>query len=84
VFVVSPYWQGRNPEIFNFAKHLADSLSIPFLDFANDTKYNYRDKYFADRVHLNAQGADKFTKDLIIELRKRGMIECQIHHNFAR
>lgn len=72
VFVVSPYWQGRNPEIFNFAKHLADSLSIPFLDFANDTKYNYNDKYFADRVHLNARGADEFTKDLIMELRKQG------------
>ena len=75
VFVISPYWQGRNPEIFNSAKHLADSLSIPFLDFSNDTKYNYNDKYFADRVHLNARGADEFTKDLIMELRKQG--ECE-------
>lgn len=72
LFVVSPYWQGRNPETFNSAKHLADSLSIPFLDFSNNTKYNYSDKYFADRVHLNARGADEFTKDLIIELRKQG------------
>ena len=75
VFVVSPYWQGRNPEIFNSAKHLADSLSIPFLDYSNNYKYFHKDKYFADGVHLNARGADEFTKDLIIELRKRGMIE---------
>lgn len=72
VFVVSPYWQGRNPEIFNFAKHLADSLSIPFLDYSNNPKYFHKDKFFADGVHLNARGADEFTKDLIIELRKQG------------
>jgi len=75
VFVISPYWQGRNPEIFNSAKHLADSLKIPFLDYSNNPKYFHKDKYFADGVHLNARGADEFTKDLIIELRKQGMIE---------
>ena len=75
VFVVSPYWQGRNSEIFNSAKHLADSLSIPFLDYSNNPKYLHKDRFFADGVHLNARGADEFTKDLIIELRKRGMIE---------
>lgn len=84
VFVVSPYWQGRDPEIFNSAKQLADSLKIPFLDYSNNPKYFHKDKYFADGVHLNARGADEFTRDLIIELRKQGMIECQIHHNFAR
>ena len=72
VFVISPYWQGRNSEIFNSAKHLADSLSIPFLDYSNNPKYFHKDKFFADGVHLNARGADEFTKDLIIELRKQG------------
>lgn len=75
VFVVSPYWQGRDPEIFNSAKQLADSLKIPFLDYSNNPKYFHKDKYFADGVHLNARGADEFTRDLIIELRKRGMIK---------
>ena len=31
-------------------------------------------KYFADGTHLNARGADEFTKDIIKELRKRKLI----------
>lgn len=75
VFVVSPYWQGRSLEIFNSAKQLADSLNIPFLDYSNDSKYIHNDMLFKDGIHLNYKGADEFTKDIIIEVRKLGVIE---------
>lgn len=73
VFVVSPYWQGRNIEIFKSAKHLADSLNVPFLDHSNDSKYLHNEVFFSDGIHLNYKGADEFTKDLIIEVRKLGL-----------
>lgn len=69
VFIVSPYWQGRNPEIFNSARHLANSCNIPFLDYSNNPKYLYHDEYFKDGIHLNYIGADEFTRDIIKELR---------------
>lgn len=75
VFVVSPYWQGRRFEVFNSAKHLADSLNVPFLDHSNDSKYFHKDIYFKDGIHLNYKGADEFTKDLIIEIRKLWVID---------
>ncbi len=75
VFVISPYWQGRNPEIFNSAKCLADSMSIPYIDYSNNPKYVHKNEYFKDRVHLNNIGADVFTKDLIKEFRKRNIIK---------
>lgn len=75
VFVVSPYWQGRSFEIFSSARHLADSLNVPFLDHSNDSKYIHNDLFFKDGIHLNYKGADEFTKDIIIEVRKLGVIE---------
>ncbi len=69
VFVVSPYWDGRDSGIFKPARQLADSLGIPFLDFSNDPKYIHNDKYFRDGIHLNARGADVFTADLVRRLK---------------
>lgn len=75
VFVSSPYWQGRSPEILNSARCLADSMNIPFIDYSNNSKYYHRDEFFRDGTHLNYIGADEFTKDLIMELRKRKILE---------
>jgi hypothetical protein len=71
-FVVSPMWYGMDTAKVAPLKNICQQHSIPFLDFSNDPKYVHRNEYFKDGTHLNARGADEFTKDLIIELRKRG------------
>ena len=69
-FVVSPLWQGMNTEIMKPAKEMCAKYNISFIDFSNDPKYVENTKLFKDYAHLNATGADEFTKDLIHELKK--------------
>lgn len=38
---------------------------IRFIDFTNNPKYTHNNLYFKDGTHLNARGADEFTRDLI-------------------
>ena len=42
--------------------------------FSNNPKYVHNNAYFADDGHLNARGADEFTKDLIKELRGKRIL----------
>ena len=77
LFVVSPIWYGRDisaSDPFLVAKEIADDKGIPFLDFTNDPKYVHNNAYFKDGSHLNARGADEFTRDLIRELKNRGIM----------
>ena len=69
IFVVSPYWKGRESKIFIPARQLADSLGIPYLDFSNAPKFVHNNTYFRDGIHLNARGADVFTADLVARLK---------------
>ena len=46
-----------------------------FQDFSNNPKYVHCNKYFHDGVHLNAHGADEFTKDLVKKLREQKIID---------
>ena len=49
--------------------------NISFVDFSNNPKYVHHNEYFRDGAHLNARGADEFTRDLIVELKKRGIVD---------
>ena len=71
IFVVSPYWNGMDTTSFAPVKTMCQQRAIPFIDYSNNPKYVHHNKYFYDGLHLNARGANEFTKDLIMELRKR-------------
>ena len=75
IFTVSPMWYGIAPEQLSAIKDICQHSEIPFIDFSNDPKYVHNNEYFKDGSHLNAKGADEFTKDLIIELKKREILE---------
>ena len=64
-FVISPRWYGMDSTDFKPIMDICQERSIPFIDFSNDTKYIHQDKYFKDGNHMNARGADEFTRDLI-------------------
>lgn len=69
-FVASPIWYGMNRETFKPIKDICIAKCIPFVDFSNNSKYVQKNKFFSDGSHLNALGADEFTKDLIAEIKK--------------
>jgi len=74
IFAVSPVWYGRDTKRLRPVIDLCKQHGILFLDFSNDSKFVHNNEYFKDDYHLNAQGADEFTKDLIQELRMREII----------
>ena len=75
VFVVSPVWYGQDTLVLEPIKQICKKRNTYIIDFSNSPKYVHHNEYFKDGVHLNARGADEFTKDLIIELKKRKVFE---------
>jgi hypothetical protein len=69
VFVYSPTWYGHHDSGIDPIIELARRNGFLFLDFTDSAKYAHRNEFFYDGSHLNARGADEFTRDLIRELR---------------
>ena len=74
VFAVSPVWYGQDTAVLDTIKSICQMYNIPIYDFSNDKKYVHINKYFYNGKHLNAFGADEFTKDLIHILKKDSVI----------
>ena len=72
-FVVSPMWYEQDTSAMAPIKELCRERGLQMIDFANNPKYVHNNMYFKDGEHLNARGADEFTRDLIQELRKRNI-----------
>lgn len=64
IFVASPVWYGISDFAFAPLSDLCKKHQISFFDFSNDEKYVHNDKMFKDGNHLNAFGADEFTKEI--------------------
>lgn len=68
-FVVSPRWYGMDSIQFKPVMEVCKDRGIPFIDFSNNPKYVHHDEYFKNGNHMNARGADEFTRDLIANLK---------------
>lgn len=75
IFVVSPMWYGQDTLVLDPIKSVCEKRNTCIIDFSNSPKYVHHNEYFREGMHLNARGADEFTKDLIIELRKLNLLE---------
>jgi len=53
---------------YKYIKAKCEENEVPFLDFANDTKY-YETRYFRDKTHMNYYGAQFFTKELMKDIK---------------
>lgn len=71
VFVVSPIWYGMDSRQLSPIKEMAEKRNLTFIDLSNSPKYVHNNAYFKDGTHLNSQGANEFTRDLIEELKKQ-------------
>lgn len=69
IFTFSPIWYNYDQTKLKVIKEICKEYNIHFLDFSNDPKYIHNNQYFNDGLHLNAKGADEFTRDLIKRLR---------------
>lgn len=69
IFVVSPSWGPIDHASLKPIIDICHKRSIPFLDFSDSLKYIHQRKYFKDGSHLNAVGADEFTRDLVKSLK---------------
>lgn len=72
IFVVSPIWYGKESSQFEALKSLRniyEKHNILFLNYYNSLKYVKNNKLFKDGSHLNARGADEFTKELVYVLK---------------
>lgn len=75
VFVVSPIWYGQDTLVLEPIKQICEKRNTCIIDFSNNPKYVHHNEYFSDGAHLNARGADEFTRDLIKVLRKEAITE---------
>lgn len=65
IFVVSPIWYGMDTAQLRPIIDICKSKNIPLVNFSNNQKYVHNNEYFYDGGHMNAKGADEFTRDLI-------------------
>ena len=65
IFVASPVWYGKDNSHFEALINICKEYNIPFYNYSNSKKYVRNNNYFKDGSHLNARGADEFTKDLM-------------------
>lgn len=74
MFVVSPIWYGMDAASLQPIIELCNERGIQFVDFSNDPKYLHQNRFFRDGLHLNKEGAEEFTKDLIEVLKRIKLI----------
>ena len=64
IFVASPIWYGSSDRDYQPISEICESKNVRFIDFSNSEKYVRQSHWFKDGTHLNARGADEFTRDL--------------------
>ena len=70
ILVLSPTWNGVSLDAYLPLKKMAERHGLVFINFANDPKYMHNPVYFKDGAHLNARGAEEFSRDLSTILRQ--------------
>ena len=74
IFVISPRWYGMDTSHVELAKELANNHHICLYDFSNNSSYVHNDSYFYDGTHMNAKGAELFTKELVTLFKRDSVI----------
>ncbi len=69
VFVVSPSIYGNNETRLQPIRELCSKYNIKLYDYSNSQKYVRNSNYFKDGSHLNAIGADVFTREFVSDLK---------------
>ncbi len=79
-FVYTPeYIEGQEfvsnrDSVMQIFANYSTEFNIPFFDYSNDS-ISLDKKYFYNASHMNKDGADKFTKQLMLDLNKSGILD---------
>lgn len=68
VLASSPYWKGHTQTDFSSIEALAEKYGVVFLNY-DESELAGNPDYFADSMHLNDDGANEFTRDLVTKLK---------------
>ena len=71
ILVLSPLWYGMRSEEYAPLQKVCEEYGLVLINFANNPKYLQNPEYYKDGMHLNAKGADEFTRDLIKVLKEK-------------
>lgn len=65
VFMISPQYKAKSSSAYNSAKKIIQRYNVPLFDFLADPQIAYNRKYFSDTFHLNSNGAETYTNEII-------------------
>ena len=69
VFGLSPMYKARKTDIFTPLINLCRKYQVPLLDYYTDVQFNRSHDFFYDSVHMNRNGAIKFTSKIASQLK---------------
>jgi len=69
VVVISPIYMGMDVKELSPIVEYCNENDVLLIDYSNHPKYLYNNQYFCDGGHMNAKGADEFSKDLTKEIK---------------
>ena len=76
IFAVSPTWYGMDEGRLKPIYEICKRHNLPLIDYSNHPKYIHHSDFFRDGSHLNYQiGADEYTRDVIVELKKLNILK---------
>ena len=74
ILVISPLWYGMSPEQYAPLQKACEEYGLVLINFADNPKYLQNPEYYKDGMHLNAKGADEFTRDLVLLLKNMDIL----------
>ena len=74
VFALSPMYGAGSSGVYEGVFALAKKYDCPVIDMYASQKYVSDTRYFKDSSHMNSFGAEEYTKDFILNLKKLGLV----------
>lgn len=69
LFTMSPYFTGCNDHAYKMVARFSENSGIPFLYYYADPTFVRNPEYFADRSHLNEEGAEIYSSMIAHEIK---------------
>ena len=70
IFMISPQYKAKSSLAYEPAKRIIRKYNIPIFDFLTNPHISYNKKFFSDPFHLNNNGAEAYTKEILKVLQK--------------
>lgn len=69
VIALSPIWYIKPFDNLEWLLKICKENEVPLLDYSMNSRFNLNNSFFRDGVHLNSNGADEYTRELVKEIK---------------